>query len=111
VFDQVREDPPEATVHAATALARSGGVDGVLAVGGGSSMDVAKLVAFLAAPKCSQSLPDMYGVNNAKGARLPLIQVPTTAGTGSEACQARNRGAQEGRRQEGQGKGREGSSC
>ncbi|MDH5171042.1 MAG: iron-containing alcohol dehydrogenase, partial [Gammaproteobacteria bacterium] len=47
VFDQVREDPPEATVLAAADLGRSQSVDGVLAVGGGSSMDVAKVVAAL----------------------------------------------------------------
>ena len=47
-------------------------------------MDVAKLVAFLAHPDCSQELADIYGVEAAKGERLPLIQVPTTAGTGSE---------------------------
>ena len=43
IFDQVREDPPEATVLAATELGRSRAVDGVIAVGGGSSMDVAKV--------------------------------------------------------------------
>ena len=47
VFDQVREDPPEATVLAAAELGRMQGVDGVIAVGGGSSMDVAKVVAVL----------------------------------------------------------------
>ena len=47
VFDQVREDPPEATVLAAAELGRSRAVDGVIAVGGGSSMDVAKVVAVL----------------------------------------------------------------
>lgn len=82
VFDQVREDPPEATVYAATELARSGGVDGVIAVGGGSSMDVAKVVAVLLGG--SQALPEMYGVGLVSGGRLPLILVPTTAGTGSE---------------------------
>jgi alcohol dehydrogenase class IV len=82
VFDQVREDPPEATVLAAVALARSGKVDGVIAVGGGSSMDVAKVVAVLLAGE--QTLADMYGVGKVTGARLPLILVPTTAGTGSE---------------------------
>ena len=82
VFDQVREDPPEATVLAATDLGRSHGVDGVLAVGGGSSMDVAKVVAALLGGR--QALAQLYGVGNITGRRLPLVLVPTTAGTGSE---------------------------
>jgi alcohol dehydrogenase class IV len=82
VFDQVREDPPEATVMAAAELARSGVVDGVIAVGGGSSMDVAKVVAVLLGG--DQALSDIYGVGRVIGGRLPLILVPTTAGTGSE---------------------------
>ena len=82
VFDQVREDPPEETVHAAVELARGGSVDGVIAVGGGSSMDVAKVVAVLLGG--SQALADIYGVGQVSGNRLPLILVPTTAGTGSE---------------------------
>lgn len=82
VFDQVKEDPPEATVEAATQLAREGGVDGVLAVGGGSSMDVAKVVAVLLAS--AQPLAQLYGVGQVQGGRLPLVLVPTTAGTGSE---------------------------
>lgn len=82
VFDQVKEDPPESTVEAAAQLAREGGVDGVLAVGGGSSMDVAKVVAVLLAS--DQPLADLYGVGQVRGGRLPLILVPTTAGTGSE---------------------------
>jgi alcohol dehydrogenase len=56
----------------------------IIGFGGGSSLDVAKLVALLAHPECSQQLGDLYGVGNARGRRLPLIQVPTTAGTGSE---------------------------
>ncbi len=82
LFDQVREDPPEATVLTAADLGRSQGVDGVIAVGGGSSMDVAKVVAVLLGG--SQALAQLYGVGNAEGPRLPLILVPTTAGTGSE---------------------------
>jgi alcohol dehydrogenase len=50
--------------------------------GGGSSMDVAKLLAVLI--KGEQTLEDIYGVDQITGGRLPLIQVPTTAGTGSE---------------------------
>jgi alcohol dehydrogenase len=82
LFDQVREDPPEATVLAAVEQAVAEDVDGVIAVGGGSSMDVAKVVAVLL--KSEQSLADIYGVDQVSGERLPLILVPTTAGTGSE---------------------------
>ena len=83
VFDQVREDPPESTVLEAAEQARTASVDGVLAVGGGSSMDVAKVVAVLLGG--TQALPDLYGVGQVSGKRLPLMLVPTTAGTGSEA--------------------------
>ncbi len=82
VFAEVEADPAEATVLRAAALAREARVDGVVGFGGGSSMDVAKLAAFLA--RSEQSLAEAYGVGNARGARLPLIQIPTTAGTGSE---------------------------
>ena len=87
VFDQVVADPPEAVVLAAVAQARVLQADLLVGFGGGSSMDVAKLVALLAHPQCNQQLADIYGVGNAKGQRLPLIQVPTTAGTGSEVTQ------------------------
>jgi alcohol dehydrogenase class IV len=82
VFAEVREDPPAATVLDAARQARDCGVDGVLGIGGGSSMDVAKLVAVLAGSDVA--LDDIYGVDQIHAPRLPLIQVPTTAGTGSE---------------------------
>ncbi|MCB5174344.1 iron-containing alcohol dehydrogenase [Microvirga lenta] len=82
VFDGVVADPPEAVVHAAVAQARGFGADGVIGFGGGSSLDVAKLVALLA--KGGEDLSAVYGVGIAKGPRLPLVAVPTTAGTGSE---------------------------
>lgn len=81
-FAKVEADPSEATVLEAAALARESGADGVVGFGGGSSMDVAKLAAFLA--RSDQPLAEAWGVGNARGARLPLIQMPTTAGTGSE---------------------------
>ena len=80
VFDQVQADPPEAVILQAADLARV--VSGVVGFGGGSSLDVAKLAALLAA-SC-QPLAEAYGIGNAKGPRLPLVLVPTTAGTGSE---------------------------
>ena len=82
LFAKVSEDPPESVVLAAAEAGRSSGVDGVVAVGGGSSMDVAKVAAALLSGQ--QTLADMYGVDQIKGGRLPLILVPTTAGTGSE---------------------------
>ncbi|MFZ5958755.1 iron-containing alcohol dehydrogenase [Pseudomonas sp. QL9] len=84
VFDQVLADPPESVVLQAVAQARSMGAQLVVGFGGGSSMDVAKLVALLAHPQAIQGLGEVFGVGNARGPRLPLIQVPTTAGTGSE---------------------------
>ncbi len=80
VFSDVQADPPETVILAATAAAK--GTTGVIGLGGGSSLDVAKLAALLATG--NEGLKDVYGVGMAKGPRLPLIAVPTTAGTGSE---------------------------
>ena len=82
VFDAVVADPPEQVVHDACAAARDLGAEGVVGLGGGSSMDVAKLVAFLESAGTSQALTDIYGVGACVGERLPLVQIPTTAGTG-----------------------------
>ncbi|WP_425961036.1 iron-containing alcohol dehydrogenase [Rhizobium nepotum] len=82
IFTGVVADPPEAIVHAAVAQAVGFGATGVLGIGGGSSLDVAKLVALLA--KSGEALGNIYGVGNVTGQRLPLVLVPTTAGTGSE---------------------------
>jgi alcohol dehydrogenase len=82
VIDDVVADPPERVVLEATARAKASGVQVVLGLGGGSSMDVAKLIAVLAPG--GQALADIYGVRKVTGERLPLVQMPTTAGTGSE---------------------------
>ncbi|MBY3266059.1 iron-containing alcohol dehydrogenase [Rhizobium laguerreae] len=82
VFTGVVADPPEAIIHAAVAQAIGFGATGVLGIGGGSSLDVAKLVALLC--KSGEALDDIYGVGKVSGHRLPLVLVPTTAGTGSE---------------------------
>lgn len=82
VYAQVVADPPEQVVSAAVAVARQFQADIVIGLGGGSSMDVAKLVAILAAN--DQALDAIYGIGNVTGLRLPLVQIPTTAGTGSE---------------------------
>lgn len=85
MYDKVQADPPESNILEATDIAKQNKADGVLGFGGGSPMDVAKLVAVLAHGK--ESLKDIYGVGNIKGSRLPLVLVPTTAGTGSEVTQ------------------------
>lgn len=82
VFTGVEADPSAATVMAADAAARRAQADAILGIGGGSPMDVAKLVALLIGN--SQTLDSMYGVDVARGPRLPLVLMPTTAGTGSE---------------------------
>ena len=83
IYSDVVADPPESVVMDAVAAAQRFGCDGVIGFGGGSSMDVAKLLAVLI--KGEQPLAAIYGVDQISGGRLPLIQVPTTAGTGSEA--------------------------
>ena len=83
IYSDVVADPPESVVMDAVSSAHAFGCDGVIGFGGGSSMDVAKLLAVLI--KGEQQLADIYGVDQISGGRLPLIQVPTTAGTGSEA--------------------------
>jgi alcohol dehydrogenase len=82
MFADVVADPPETVVLSAVEKARAVDADVVIGLGGGSSMDVAKLVAVLAPG--SQPLKEAYGIGNVRGKRLPLVQVPTTAGTGSE---------------------------
>lgn len=82
LYSDVQADPPEASVQDAVAAAVAAEVEAVIGLGGGSSLDTAKLVALLAG--APQDLPSIYGIGLAKGPRLPLIQVPTTAGTGSE---------------------------
>lgn len=82
VFSQVQADPPEAVIMAAVSAAQACAADCVVGLGGGSSLDVAKLAALLA--RSGETLAQVYGMNIAKGPRLPLILLPTTAGTGSE---------------------------
>ena len=82
IYSNVVADPPEQIVLEAVAAARQHGTDIVIGLGGGSSMDVAKLIAVLAGG--GQEIGAIYGIGNVQGSRLPLVQIPTTAGTGSE---------------------------
>ena len=83
IFDDVEADPSKETLLAAVDAGRSAGVTSVVALGGGSPMDVAKLAAYLLGS--GDDLDEIWGVDVANGRRLPLALVPTTAGTGSEA--------------------------
>jgi alcohol dehydrogenase class IV len=83
VFDSVEADPSRVTLEAAVAAGAAAEVRSVVGFGGGSPMDVAKLAAYLLGS--GDDLDAVWGVDIAKGQRLPLALVPTTAGTGSEA--------------------------
>jgi alcohol dehydrogenase class IV len=82
VFDKIEADPSRETLLAAVEAGREAGATGIVGFGGGSSLDVAKLVALLLGS--GEDLDGAWGVANAKGPRLPLVLVPTTSGTGSE---------------------------
>lgn len=86
IFSDVQADPPVHVIEQAIEVARRYKSDYIVGFGGGSSMDVAKLVALLALGK--ERLEDIYGIDKVSGPRLPLILVPTTAGTGSEVTKS-----------------------
>ena len=82
VFDDVESDPSKKTLIKALKSAKNFKPTGILGFGGGSSMDLAKLISLLVGTE--QDIENIWGVGNAKGPRLPLVLIPTTAGTGSE---------------------------
>ena len=91
VYAEVQGNPVGRNVDEGTALYRSGGYDGVIAVGGGSALDVGKAIAFMAGQ--TRPLWDFEDVGDwwtrADPERIaPVIAVPTTAGTGSEVGRA-----------------------
>jgi alcohol dehydrogenase class IV len=82
LFDQIEPEPKASNVRSLLEFASKEKVDHVVGLGGGSPMDVAKIIALMI--PAPQALESMYGVGNAVGTRLPLTLIPTTAGTGSE---------------------------
>ena len=82
VFQDVEADPSIKTLMNAIEIGKKNKITGVIGFGGGSSMDVAKLTSLILGS--NENIEEAWGVSNAKGPRLPLILVPTTAGTGSE---------------------------
>jgi len=91
IFSEVDPNPNEKNAEAGTAMFREGGHDGVIAFGGGSGLDLGKLVAFMAGQ--TRPLWDFEDVGDwwsraDADAIYPIVAVPTTAGTGSEVGRA-----------------------
>ena len=82
LFDQVKPEPEISIVEDCTRAYREGGHDGLIGVGGGSAIDIAKGVAAFASHE--GPLAELFGVDLVKRKGPPLIAIPTTAGTGSE---------------------------
>lgn len=85
LFDRVRENPTTKCVDDCVAVARAAGIDTIIGLGGGSSMDTAKGCNFILTN--GGRMADYWGVGKATKPMLPFIAIPTTAGTGSE-CQS-----------------------
>ena len=81
-FTDCEGNPSVETVEKATAMFQKSGADFIVAYGGGSPMDVAKAVGVVA--KYGGSITDYEGAHKVPGDIIPLIAIPTTAGTGSE---------------------------
>jgi alcohol dehydrogenase class IV len=91
VFDAVSSNPTEAEVLAGVAAYAAGGCDGVVAIGGGSPMDAAKIIALVAGHgEAAPGVAAAFAVGGARARQIraehipPVIAVPTTSGTGSE---------------------------
>lgn len=81
-FDAVEPDPRYEVASQAAEFAKSSGADLILGIGGGSSLDIAKVAAILVTN--AQPIGSLFGIDLVEAPGLPLILVPTTAGTGSE---------------------------
>lgn len=78
----IDREPDRALFGSVLEMARREAIDGVLGIGGGSAIDVAKLIAALT--RGTQGIDDVFGINVLAGRELPLVCLPTTAGTGAE---------------------------
>jgi alcohol dehydrogenase class IV len=91
LFSEVKPNPISANVEAGIKVLREGGYDGVIAFGGGSGLDTAKVIAFMAGQTRPmwdfEDIGDWWTRADPKGI-FPIIAVPTTAGTGSEVGRA-----------------------
>lgn len=82
IYDDVQPDPTYDTVKKGLELCEKNGCDGIIAFGGGSVLDSSKVISAAYANQCQPE--SLKGLAKVKKMRLPLIAVPTTAGTGSE---------------------------
>ena len=82
-FSSISSDPLEKEILEGTEIAKEFAADAIIGFGGGSPMDAAKAIAIMV--KSGKPIGDLYGRGKVEGGRLPLILIPTTAGTGSEA--------------------------
>jgi alcohol dehydrogenase len=82
IFSGVKPDPNFKVVEEGLALLKSAGCDSVLAIGGGSTIDTAKVIALAATN--NKSPQQLVGILKGRKPSLPLFVIPTTAGTGSE---------------------------
>ena len=91
VFSEVDTNPNDENLKEGLKKVRSGNFDGIIAFGGGSALDLGKLLAFMAVQELPvwefEDLSDNWKKANNKGI-LPIIAIPTTAGTGSEVGRA-----------------------
>lgn len=85
LFDKSIENPTESSVHECAQVAKEAEIDLIVGLGGGSSMDTAKGCNFILSNGGKMS--DYWGIGKASKPMLPLVAIPTTAGTGSE-CQS-----------------------
>lgn len=82
IYDNIPPEPEVSVVQACVDAFQQGSHDGLVAVGGGSAMDTAKCVAVMA--EHTGDLKSLFGENMVSQRSIPLIAIPTTAGTGSE---------------------------
>jgi alcohol dehydrogenase class IV len=82
VYNEVNQEPTNEHVEAGLKVLKDEGCDFLIAIGGGSAIDAAKAIGMMATNP--GSISDYMGQNKAKNPTLPMIAVPTTAGTGSE---------------------------
>jgi len=83
VYDKAVPEPPMSSIHEGVEFVEKGGYDLIIGFGGGSAIDVAKITSVL--PHTGKTVEDFVGIDKVPKKGLPLIAVPTTAGTGSEA--------------------------